>query len=60
MTNQNFNGFASVVLISNMTLLILLFPIKLLSQLNFFKHVEKKRGRLLLENVSSLEKIKRK
>ena len=55
-----FNDFTSVVLISNMTLLILLFPIILIARLNTFKYIEKKHGRLVLENVRSLEKIKRK
>ena len=39
--------------------LILLFGIKLLAQLNIFKYIEKKQGRLALENVRLLEKIKR-
>ena len=43
-----------------MTHLMLLFTIKLLTQLNIFKHIEKKHGRLALENVRLLEKIKRK
>ena len=41
-------------------LLILLFAIKLLSRLSIFKYIEKKHGRLVLENVRSLEKAKRK
>ena len=43
-----------------MMLLILLFAIKLLSRLSIFKYIEKKHGRLVLENVRSLEKAKRK
>ena len=41
-------------------LLILLFAIKLLSRLSIFKYIEKKHGRLVLENVRSLEIAKRK
>ena len=41
-------------------LLILLFAIKLLARLSIFKYIEKKHGRLVLENVISLEKAKRK
>ena len=43
-----------------MMLLILLLAIKLLARLNIFKYIEKKHERLVLENVRSLEKIKRK
>ena len=41
-------------------LLILLFAIKLLARLSIFKYIEKKHGRLVLENVRSLEQAKRK
>ena len=41
-------------------LFILLFAIKLLPRLSIFKYIEKKHGRLVLENVRSLEKAKRK
>ena len=47
-------------LISNMTLLILLLAIKILARLSIFKYIEKKHGRLVLENIRSLEKAKRK
>ena len=43
-----------------MALLILLFAIKLLAQLSICKYIEKKHGRLVLENVRSLEQAKRK
>ena len=43
-----------------MTHPILLFAIRLLAQLNIFKHIEKKHGCLVLENVRLLDKIKRK
>ena len=40
--------------------LLILFAIKLLVQLSIFKYIEKKHGPLVLENVRSLEKVKRK
>ena len=43
-----------------MTPLILSFAIKLLARLSIFKYIEKKHGRLVLENIRSLEKAKRK
>ena len=43
-----------------MTLHILLVAMKLLAQINSSKYIEKKHGRLVLENVRSLDKIKRK
>ena len=43
-----------------MTLLKLLFEIKILARRSIFKYIEKKHGRLVLENVRSLEKAKRK
>ena len=43
-----------------MALLTLLFSIKLLAQLSIFKYMEEKHGRLVLENVRSLENGKRK
>ena len=39
---------------------ILLFAIKVIARLSIFKHIEKKHGRLVLENVRSLERAKRK
>ena len=42
-----------------MMLFLVLFAIKLLTRLNTFKYIEKKHGRLVLENVGSLEKVKR-
>ena len=43
-----------------MTPLILSFAIKLLARLSIFKNIEKKHGRLVLENIRLLEKAKRK
>ena len=43
-----------------MKLLILLFAIKLLARLSIFKYTEKEHGYLVIENVRSLEKAKRK
>ena len=40
-------------------LFLVLLAIKLLTRLNIFKYIEKKHGRLVLENVGSLEKVKR-
>ena len=37
---------------------ILLFAIKVIARLSIFKYIEKKHGRLVLENVRSLEKAK--
>ena len=43
-----------------MTHVILSFAIKLLARLSIFEYIEKKHGRLVLENIRSLEKAKRK
>ena len=41
-----------------MTHVILSFAIKLLARLSIFEYIEKKHGRLVLENIRSLEKAK--
>ena len=41
-------------------LLVILFAIKLLSQVNIFKHKEMKHGREILINVRKLERLERK
>ena len=39
-------------------LLVILFAIKLLSQVNIFKYKEMKHGRQILKNVGTLERLK--
>ena len=41
-----------------MLLLVILFAIKLLSQVNIFKHIERKHGRQILKNIRTLERLK--
>ena len=43
-----------------MLLLVILFAIKLLAQVNIFKHIERKHGRQILQNIRTLERLKRK
>ena len=43
-----------------MLLLVILFAIKLSAQVNIFKHIERKHGREILENLRTLERLKRK
>ena len=41
-----------------MLLPVMLFAAKLLAQVNIFKHIERKHGRQILQNVSILERLK--
>ena len=41
-----------------MILLVILFAIKLLAQVNIFKHIERKNGKQMLQNYRTLERLK--
>ena len=57
LVETNFRSFVSYFNIQKM-LLVILFAIKILSQVNIFKHIERKHRRQILKNVRALERLK--